>query len=165
MPNQLPPNLLPLLEEVCSRVPARDVPLDFWRIESGPKILDAFLDLAALLVQSTLEEGSVPRGYVLLAYLFQWEADCQSDGWGAFGNVNAAEFKRICDFYREVGLEKESNSLAHQMAAYSDNPSDQVALFEAADAHRHDLSGDLDRLEYLTQYFCDNAEELLYARV
>lgn len=163
--SRLPANVVPFLEKVRARIPQRDVPLDFWRIDSGPKILAGFLELAALLVQSELEEADVPRGYVVLAYLFKWEADCQADGWGAFGSTPARDFQRICSMFAEVGLEAEALSLAHQMKAYLADPNDSASLAQAAAAFEHELSGDLDRLEYLTQYFCDHAEELLYVRV
>jgi hypothetical protein len=159
---QLPASVVPLLEQVRARMPQRDVPLDFWRIDSGPRILDGFMDLAALLSDSDLEEESVPRGYVLLAHLFAWEAGCQCDGWGAFGNIPARDFDRICLMFTEVGLEAEARALAQQMKAYRADPADAAALAQAAAECRHALSGDLDRLEYLTQYFCDHADELLY---
>jgi hypothetical protein len=158
-----PPTIVvPLLEEVRTVVLGHGVPQDFWTIDSGPKILDGFMELAALLMASDLRESEVPHGYVLLAYLFKWEADCQSDGWGAFGNISSRDFERIRSFFCEVGLEAEASSLAHQMAVYQADPSNMEALVEACQVTRHALSGDLDRLEYLTQYFCDHANELLY---
>lgn len=162
---QLPANVIPFLEQVRAGIPQRDVPLDFWRIDSGPKILDGFMNLAALLVESDLDEEEVPRGYVLLAYLFKWEADCQADGWGAFAHASGQDFERICSLFAEVGLEAEALSLAHQMKAYLAGPNDAEALHRASAEFAHALSGDLDRLEYLTQYFCDHADDLLYERV
>jgi hypothetical protein len=164
MPN-LPAKVVLLLEKVRARIPQKDVPLDFWRIESGPKILDGFMEFAALLIESDLDEDDVPYGYVQLAYLFKWEADCQFDGWGAFGDTSPRDFERVCSIFAEVGLESEALSLAHQMKVYLADSKDNDALSQAAEEFEHELSGDLDRLEYLTQYFCDHADELLYERV
>ena len=160
---QLPSNVVPLLEQVRRRIPVRNVPLDFWQIESGPRILDGFMDLASVLTLSDLREEDVPHGYVVLACLFSWEADCQADGWGAFANVGEEEFERICSFYSEVGLEAEAKSLVEQMRVFKAEPNNSEALDRAVSSTRHELSGDLDRLEYLTQYFCDHADQLLYA--
>jgi hypothetical protein len=164
MPNSLPPIIVPLLEKVRTRIPARDVPLDFWQIESGPKILDGFMSLASELMLSHLSEDEVPPGYVVLSYLFSWEADCQADGWGAFGNISSDDFERVCRYFEEeVDLAPEAKSLRHQMNVYEQDPDNYEALVAAAELHSHPLSGDLDRLEYLTQYFCDHADRLLYA--
>jgi hypothetical protein len=164
MPGSLPLIVQPLLEKVRARIPARNVPLDFWQIDSGPLILDGFMDLASLLMLSDLREEDVPRGYLMLSYLFDWEAQCQSDGWSAFGHKSLTEFERICGFYGEVGLADEAASLWAQMAAFRRNPDDHSGMEEVASSKSHELSGDLDRVEYLTQYFCDHAEELLYER-
>ena len=159
----LPPIVVPLLERVRARIPARNVPLDFWLIESGARILDGFMSLASELVISDLSEHEVPRGYVVLAHLFSWEADCQSDGWGAFGNIDPDDFERVCRYFEEdVDLAPEAKSLRHQMSVYEQDPDNHEALAAAAALYRHPLSGDLDRLEYLTQYFCDHAVQMLY---
>lgn len=162
MPTALPGLIIPLLDKVRRKIPARDVPLDFWQIDSGPKILDGFMDLASLLTLSELEEHQIPHGYVLLTHLFSWEADCQSDGWGAFGNIGIADFERVCRYFEEVNLAQEAESLRHQMSVYQQEPDNLEALMASARQHAHALSGDLDRLEYLTQYFCDHADRLLY---
>jgi hypothetical protein len=160
----LPPIVVPLLEKVRAQIPVRNVPLDFWQIESGPRILDGFMVLASELMMSDLSEHEVPHGYVVLAYLFSWEADCQSDGWGAFGNIDPDDFDRVCRYFEEhVDLAPEAISLRHQMSVYEHDPDNFEALAAASDLYRHPLSGDLDRLEYLTQYFCDHAARLLYA--
>ena len=163
MRTTLPSAVLPLLETVRNRIPAKNVPLDFWQIDSGPKILAGFMELAPLLLSSEIDEREVPRGYVLLAYVFDWESNCQFDGWGAFGNIGDAEFERVCQCFEELGLPAEAKSLRHQMQFYKVTPDDDEALVRATELYRHDLSGNLDRLEYLTQYLCDHADELLYA--
>lgn len=160
--SRLPSRMVPYLEDVRARVVGRGAPLDFWQIDSGPKILEGFMELACVLPSSETKGGDVPRGYRLLQRLFEWEAACQADGWGAFGNIGDEEFVEVCDFYREVGLSDESKSLETEMAAYREDPGDMDALQEAADETSHELSEDLDRLEWLTQYFCDHADRLLY---
>ena len=159
---KLPKNILPLLEQVRANIPLRDVPLDFWQIDSGPHILDGFMELASALQLSDLEEEDVPHGYVVLTTLFSWEAECQFDGWTAFDNVADDEFERICEFFKEVGLPAEAISLTEQMRVYCADPDDAEALYEICSSTEHSLSRDLDRLEYLTQYFCDHADSLLY---
>ena len=70
MSGTLPPIITPILDKVRSKIRARDVPLDFWQIESSPKILDGFMDLASQFMMSDLEESRVPHGDILLAHLF-----------------------------------------------------------------------------------------------
>lgn len=159
---KLPPEVMPILEKVRAGIPRANVPYDFWQIDHGPSILDGFMEMASQLMASDLREETLPRGYVLASYLFDWEAQCQSDGWGAFGNVSDQHFARILSFYREVGLGEEAASLLAQRAAYRANPSDAAALQTAVNSTQHEYSGDLDRLEFLTQYLCDNAEPLFY---
>lgn len=163
MSGSLPSILLPHLEALRSRIPARNVPLDFWQIDSGPKILNGFMDLASVLMQSDIDEREVPKGYVMLAYVFDWEASCQSDGWGAFRNIGPDQFERVCEYFEQLELPAEARSLRHQMEIYRRSPDDHEALVQASDRFAHPLSGDLDRLEYLTQYFCDHADALLYS--
>lgn len=162
MERGLPAVLAPLLAEVARDLRKPELPPDFWTIAHGPTILDAFQSLAALLMLSDIAENEIPKGYVMLTYLFDWETQCQFDGWGAFANIRKHEFERILGFFSDVGLSAEADSLRTQMDAYLLNPEDIEALNRAAERSRHPLSSDLDRLEYLTQYFCDNADALLY---
>jgi hypothetical protein len=159
---QLPPNIVPVLESVRALRHLRGIPLEFWQHGNRRTVVDAFMALASALMQSDLREEDVPHGYVVLAFLFDWEAACQSDGWGAFGNIAPADFERVCGCFAEVGLPEEAASLRHQMAAYFADPGDLAALNAAAAVHRHPLSGDLDRLDYLADYFREHAAELLY---
>lgn len=158
----LPEKLLPLLEQTVRGLRRTNVPADFWTIDHGPTILEGFSVLASLLLSSNVLEEEVPHGYVVLAYLFNWESECQFDGWDAFKNIGPTEFGRVLKYFSEVGLNAEAESLQVQMATYVRDPDDLEALNMAAGQATHALSGDLDRLEYLTQYLCDHAEELLY---
>lgn len=160
---RIPPDVVPLLQQVLLSLPhRRGLPLEFWNHDHQASVLDAFMAFASALMRSDLREEDLPQGYVMLAYLFHWEADCQADGWGAFGNIDSRNFKQVCGFFAEVGLHDEAVSLRHQMAVYEAHPDDHTALNAASEAHRHPLSGDLDRLDYLSQYFCEHAERLLY---
>lgn len=161
----LPPDVVPLLKQVLQSLPhRRGLPLEFWNHDHQASVLDAFMAFASALMRSDLREEDLPQGYVMLAHLFHWEADCQSDGWGAFGNIDSRDFQRVCGFYCEIGLPREAESLQQQMAAYQVHPDDLAALNAVAEAHRHSHSGDLDRLDYLAEYFCEHAERLLYIK-
>lgn len=162
MINSLPEKLKPLLRQVVDKWLPPDSPLDFWTIDHGPSIFDGFCELAPRLLVSGLLDESLPRGYSMLAYLFDWEMHCQCNGWGAFGNIDEADFERVCSFYAELGLAAETESLRVQMAAFRLDPNDSAALNRAVENSLHSLSIDLDRMEHLTQYFCDHAPELLY---
>ncbi|MES2038322.1 MAG: hypothetical protein V4495_10810 [Pseudomonadota bacterium] len=164
MKNQIPTAVVPFLAKVIKGF-GRDAPLDFWTIEHGPTILDGFFELASLLELSDISESQVPRAYVMLTRLFNWEAACQFGGWGAFANIDDIEFDVLLQYYSEVDLSAEAGSLRVQMLAYKKDPQDYEALYLAAKEKAHSLSGDMDRLEYLTQYFCDHSLELLYVKV
>lgn len=163
MEDQLPMAVTPLLAKVLRGL-GRNAPLDFWTIDHGPTILNGFCELASLLELSDIDEDKIPYGYILLTRLFNWEAACQFGGWGAFASISDKEFKAVLQCFNETGLSDEAESLQVQMIAYQKNPDDLEALFFSAQQKAHALSGDLDRLEYLTQYFCDHADELLYER-
>ncbi|SHG64324.1 hypothetical protein [Massilia sp. CF038] len=161
---QIPPAMVPLLQKAASVFPHKKLPLTFWTIDHGPTILDTFSALAPLILRAGLPVADIPHGYLLLAYLFDWEAQCQFNGWGAFENVSDEQFAAIVAGFTEVGLVAEADSLRTQMAAFRAYPDDLEHWFTAAQEGQHAFSGDLDRLEYLTQYFCDHADELLYLK-
>lgn len=162
MGKQIPPAMLPLLRRAAMVFPHKKLPPDFWRNDHGPTILDGFSALAPLILGAGLPDAAIPPGYRMLALLFDWESQCQFNGWGAFENVNDAEFAAILQGYASVGLVAEATSLRKQMDAFLAHPDDLEPMLLAAEAHRHAFSGELDRLEYLTQYFCDHADALLY---
>ena len=159
---QIPEEVLPLLKAVTRKVSRRQIPPDFWQIDHGPTILEAFSELASELALSELDERSLPEGYSLVACLFEWEAQCQFDGWSAFDNVSEEAFEKVLRSFERIGLSAEAKSLEAQRAAYLANPDDHEAIHSVLASHRHELSGDLDRLEHMTQYFCDHAAVLLY---
>ena len=159
---RLPAALVPLLEQVRRANARHGAPLEFWRMEHGPAIFDGFAALADLLMQSELTEDEVPRGYVMLAHLFQWEVNFNVNGWGALDNISEIDFETLCGYFGEVGLAGQARSLGLRMAAYRRNPEDMGALIRAGADVPGDIPGDIERAEYLTQYFCDHADELLY---
>lgn len=152
----------PLLRKAVSMFAHKKLPLDFWTIDHGPTILDGFSGLAPVILASGVAEEAIPPGYLQLAVLFDWEAQCQFNGWGAFDNVSADRFAAILAGFTEVGLVAEADSLRRQMEAFQAHPDDLEQWIIAAQEGRHAFSGDLDRLEYLTQYYCDHADRLLY---
>jgi hypothetical protein len=159
---RLPPHVVPLLERVvASPALPRGLPPEVWREPDHRRWVDAFLELGIALHDSDLDEASLPTGYVLVAWLFSWEAECQSEGWNAFA-WRERDFERIAQCYRDVGLADEAVALEHAYAEWQRSGGDPHATSAAYDQHRHALSGDLDRLEHLACHFIDHADALFY---
>lgn len=158
----LPESVRPILETVV-RQPgvAHGLPLEFWRHPDHRTWIDAFMELAIALDQSDLDAASLPRGYALIASLFDWEMQCQYSGWHALDNRRDA-LASICIAYEEVGLAGEAEALRRAFAAWDASDGDHTATSAAYGAAAHDYSVDLDRLEYLAGYFIDHADRLLY---
>ena len=164
MAKNLPAELIPILETVQSRIFSKDTPLDFWRIDHGPSILNGFMDLAAHLQLAILDGHSAekwPAGYLMLMVLFNWEAAAQADGWSQYFDSSDRQIDSVCRLFIHVGLHDEAASIRRAREA-ADCDSDTAVVASAYGAHLHKYSVDLDRLEYLTQWFCDGADELLY---
>jgi len=161
-PATLPASIVPILESVV-RAPgiARGLPLEFWRHEDHRTWIDAFMELAVALWLCDLAEDELPRGYGLIAHLFDWEAQCQSSGFHAFSN-RAAEMERIILSYEAVGLDGEAAALKRAFAVWRDTDGDHEATVAAYDGVPHAYTVDLDRLEYLAAHFVDHADDLLY---
>ena len=105
----------------------------------------------------------MPRGYGLIAHLFDWEAQCQYSGWHAFSN-REAEVGRIIQAYEAVGLDGEAAALGRALTVWRDSGGDHDATSAAYRELAHPCSVDLDRLEYLAAHFVDHADALLYER-
>jgi hypothetical protein len=164
MARNLPDEVVPILETVQSRFFSKDTPLDFWIIDHGPSILDGFMDLATQLQLAIFAGHSAekwPGGYIMLMVLFNWEAAAQSDGWSQYFESSDGEIDGVCMLFSHVGLPDEAKSIRRAWAA-ADSDSDSTVVADAYGAHLHEYSVDLDRLEYLSQWFCDAADELLY---
>lgn len=162
---QLPASIVPILESVV-RSPgvARGLPLEFWRHDDHRTWIDAFMELAVQLWACDLAEEELPRGYGLIALLFDWEMQCQFSGWHAFSS-RELEMDRILRAFEAVDLGDEAVALRRAFAAWRETAGDLDATNAAYGEGRHAYSVDLDRLEYLAGYFIDHADELLYAEV
>lgn len=164
-PKSLPENIRPILETVRERFFSADSQLDFWRGSYDPSMINGFMDLAAHL-QLAIFDGqspeSWPPGYTMLMVLFAWESSAQADGWSQYFESSDGEIDAVCMLYTHVELPEEAEAIrrARSVAEVDDDPS---AVSAAYDAESHDYSGDLDRLEYLAKWFCEGADELLYA--
>jgi hypothetical protein len=163
MARDIPDELVPILETVQSHFFSKDTPLDFWRIDDGPSILDGFMDLATQL-QLAIFAGHAaekwPAGYIMLMVLFNWEAAAQADGWSQYFESSDDEIDGVCMLFSHIGLPDEAESIRRARAAADSDSDTDVA--DAYSAQIHEYSVDLDRLEYLAQWFCDGADELLY---
>jgi hypothetical protein len=161
---QLPTSVLPILEAVSksSSISGR-VPLEIWRTEDHRLWIDAFLALGCALFASDIPEDGLPEGYLLTAYLFDWEAQCQFSGWSAFAN-RPDSIERVLEFYGRVGLADEADALRRARVAWSASGGDHDQTTAAYLEHRPRL-GEQARLEHLVCHMIDNANDLFYARV
>jgi hypothetical protein len=159
---RLPFVVVPLLEETVSRkhLP-KDYPIEFWKAENHRGWIDAFMVFGSLLFYSDIPEESLPRAYAQVAYLFDWEAQCQRSGWSAFDNRHDA-MDRILESYCEVGLAGEAAALKAAYQAWLGTSGSFESTSQAYDEFSHEFSIDLDRLEYLAAYFVDHADRLFY---
>ncbi|SMC29431.1 hypothetical protein SAMN02745857_03829 [Andreprevotia lacus DSM 23236] len=159
----IPPIVLPLIARSKQAINRPGLPDAFWEIDHGPTILALFMELAFELTELSDEDfASLPLGYQLVAHLFSWEAECEADGWGAFGNIDEVAFEALCACFCAIGLPAEAESLQVQMAAYLRDPSDAEALDASIRTSRHKQSGRLSPIQFATQYLCDHAQQLLY---
>jgi hypothetical protein len=158
----LPANVIPILEAtVNSPVLPRGLPLEIWKAEDHRAWVAAFMELGIGLFNSDIPEEDLPRGFPLVAHLFDWEAQCQAEGWHAFGN-RVSTIDAVIDAYKAVGLPQEAEALRCAFAAWCASSGDANATSAAYDALKHEYSGDVDRLEYLVCHFVDNAHSLFY---
>ena len=161
---QLPASVVPILEAVSksSSINGR-VPLEIWRTEDHRLWINAFLALGCELFGSDIPEDELPKGYVLTAYLFDWEAQCQFSGWSAFANCRDS-IDRVLELYGQVGLSDEAEALRRAHAAWNASGGDHDQTTAAYLEHRPRL-GEQARLEHLVCHMIDNADDLFYARV
>ena len=158
----LPANVIPILEAtVKSPVLPRGLPLEIWRADDHRVWVNAFMELGIALFNSEIPEDDLPPGYALVAHLFDWEAQCQSESWQAFSN-RASTINSVIDAYNVVGLPQEAEALRYARAAWNASSGDFGAASAAYGTVTHQHSVDLDRLEYLVCHFVDNADSLFY---
>ena len=154
---KLPDQVKPVLEKVAAKF---RLPVELWHSENGPRILDAFCELAAKLDESELDPDQLPDGYLLLALLFGWESECQFEGWNAFA-WKRNEIGAIVVAFRLVGLADEASALSRAFEAWLADHDDHDAISRAYGEGTNSMS-DSDRMEYLTDYFCNHAAEMFY---
>ncbi len=158
----LPPAVVPVLEALLkSPLVAKGTPLEIWRAEDHRTWVDTFLEFGMALHESSVLDQSLPPGYRLVADLFDWEAQCQFNGWHAFSH-RSSTITRIIEVYTIVGLPGEADALRAAFSAWRLSESDIDAISASYDTMSHEYSIDLDRLEHLVCYFVDNADRLFY---
>jgi hypothetical protein len=160
---QIPPPMVPLLEEVVQSPLLKGFPLEIWRAKDHRSWVDAFLVFGCALYNSDIPEEGLPHGYIQAAYLFDWESQCQLSGWYAFEN-RSETIDRVLESYDEIGLSAESKALSAALKAWQGSEGSHEATSEAYNELRHEYSVDLDRLEHMVCYFIDNADTLFYVR-
>ncbi len=159
---QLPATVIPILEAtVRGPAVARGLPLEFWRHGDHRTWIDAFMEFGAALQASDIPQDELPRGYGLIAHLFDWEAQCQFSGWNALDNRRST-IDDVIGAYDTVGLHGEAAALRRAFVAWDVSGGDHEATSAAYGQETHDYCVDLDRLEYLAAHFIDHADELLY---
>lgn len=159
---RVPSCVIPILRDLqSSPLVAKGTPLEIWKAEDHRTWVASFTELGIALYNSDLPEEGLPEGYVLAAYLFDWEAQCQFDGWSALGN-RSSTMPRVLSSFRAVGLDGEAEALDQAWSVWRATGGDTDATSSAYSGVRHEYSIDLDRLEYLACYFVDNADRLFY---
>jgi hypothetical protein len=116
---KIPEIVFPILKNVAS---ANSLTLEFWTSENGNRIMDCFFELAAGLAIAKLDLSPLPKGYGLVAVLFQWEHECQSGGWNAFEWMPNVE--KISKSYSDVGLPEEANAVSRAWFAWKNSGHD-----------------------------------------
>ena len=139
-------------------------PLDFWSWGDDRAMVTGFMDLACMLELAVLNGESPelwPAGYRKLMLLFNWEASAQSDGWSQYFEATDELVEAVCTLFRFIGLPEEADAIRRARSA-ADEGGDVEELSAAYNAVRHEMSVDLDRLEYMARWFRDNAGFYLY---
>ncbi|WP_347986037.1 hypothetical protein [Methylomonas sp. AM2-LC] len=159
---QLPTQVIPILEAVSkSPVAPKNTPIEIWKANNHSNCIDLFMELGIALFNSDIAEEGLPKGYILVAYLFDWEAQCQFSGWYAFGNREAT-IQRVIDSYKAVGLRCEADALERGYDAWLSTDGDVDAVTTAYNDLPNEYTVDIDRMEFLVSYFVDNANSLFY---
>lgn len=158
---RVPAEVLPVLEAVSNnpRFKGR-VPVETWRTEDHRLWIDAFLELGCELYASDIGEEGLPEGYLLAAYLFDWESQCQFSGWYALSN-RSDTIDRVIEYYRRVGLADEAEAVARADAAWRASGGSHEQAAAAYGLARPRFS-DEERLEHMACYLVDNANTLFY---
>ena len=117
-----------------------------------------FSTLAAELSLSGLDLGSLPAGYRLATVLFNWENECQREGWNAFAWT--PDIDSVAQAYVEVGLGDEAAAISRAAAAWRIDKDNLDGINAAYDDGPNVHTIDDDRFEYLVDYLCERATQL-----
>lgn len=156
---KLPTTIVPLLEEVSRQY--RE-PLEFWAADH-PDLIDAYYGLAAQITLSNIQLELLPRGYSLLATIFDWESNCLMSGWYAIAN-RASKIESIASAFKEVGLESESRAVVCAANAWFATDGDSKATGKAYSGVPNEYRDETDRTKYLIHYFHKNSSKLFYEK-
>lgn len=159
---RLPEEVRPILHETINS-PAVEpgAPLEIWKTRDHRRWIDLFMEFGSKLFNSDLDAETLPRGYGLVGYLMDWEAQCQFEGWHAIDSrLDFLGF--VIAGYRVVGLDGEADALSKAVAAWTESGGDYDYTNEAYNSVTNDSTVDLDRLEHMVCFFVDNAEMLFY---
>lgn len=154
---KIPGQIVPTLRKVSA---SQSAPLEFWQLDDGRRIMDCFSELAAQLAVSDIDVSSLPKGYRLSSLLFQWENECQAEGWNAFDWT--PNIKQVVEAYAEVGLSREGKAIERAADTWARSPDDYAAVTAAYEQEKSEAESDFDRLEYLVDYFCERSAEMFY---
>ena len=156
----LPPEVIPFLEKV---IQGKCRSVEFWNQLSGEELTDLLFELSSLLYDSDLNGEKLPLGYTYLTFIYHWESNCQFSGWYAIQNYHD-DLPVIIECYSKVGLVDEAKAINLAADKWFESDQDYDAVSEAYSAVDNKYSVDFERLEYLSQYFRDNADTLFYAQ-
>ena len=154
---RIPERVSETLQKVAA---SQSMPMEFWQCDDMNRIIDCFAELAPQLTISGLNLSTLPKGYLLVALLFQWENECQFEGWNAFEWT--PDITQVIDAYSSVGLPAESRAIARAAAAWKMTPQDDDAISVAYAQGENEKTTDIERLEYLAAYFCERADEMFF---
>lgn len=160
--SRLPSDVIPILKVVSeSNLTPAGCPLEVWRCSQEDARPDVLMELGIALFNSELRLSSLPIGYSLVAYIFDWEAQCQFDGWHALES-RAAVLDQIVESFEYVGLPNEARAIARASQAWMRAESAQKAASSAYGELPSEYPVDEDRFRYLSSYFSKNACQLFY---
>ncbi|WP_020210275.1 hypothetical protein [Gilvimarinus chinensis] len=155
---KVPDSVVPLLQKVTSQ---RACEIEFWRYLKEEDFLDSLFQLSDELMLSEIEESSLPEGYFLVAYIFNWETNCQFSDWYAIENKRD-EMEKIILCYREVGLYSEAAALTKAVKAWEVSQRDEAAVSLAYKSVSNKYSDEDVRFEYLADFFSRYSDSCFY---
>lgn len=160
--NRLPDSVISILETVRdSTLTPDDIELELWNYPDHHKWVDIFMEFGIELFDSDIDAEGLPLGYILVGFIFDWEAQNQWDGWLALSN-RSEYIDAICESYKAVGLEKESNAIHKAYLVWDEEKNNQVEAGKAYASENPEYPNDLERMEYIARFLADNKDALFY---